>query len=190
MIELDTTNILFICGGAFIGIDDIIKSRVDDSSIGFNQDTQSTTTQYSNMDAIVSQVNTEDLTHFGFVPEFIGRLPIVTILQEHSIETLYKILHEPHNAIVKQFVHFFNQNNITLEFEKKALYAVAEEAHTHNTGARGLRSIVENLLLDTMFEVPSNPDITKIIITEEHVREKTQPQYIYKTPSKAIENAS
>lgn len=178
-ISLDTTNILFICGGAFIGLEDIITSRVEDSSMGFGHNA---TSKYSPQTKIelLKYVHSEDLINYGFVPEFVGRLPIITALSGHTVESLCKILIEPQNSILNQYSHFFKQSNIELDFEDEALMAIAQKAHNQNTGARGLRSIVEQLLLDTMFEAPSLTNLIKVVVTEETVRKKENPTCFYR----------
>lgn len=178
-LSMDTTNILFICGGAFIGLENIISARIEDNSIGFTQMSKQLDKNLNRIE-LLSKIHPDDLISYGFVPEFIGRLPVITALSGHTIDTLYKISYEPRNSIVKQFSHFFEQHDIELKFEKEALLHIAKEAHTQDTGARGLRSIVEKLLLDIMFETPSQNDILKIIITSDNVLNKSPPLYIYK----------
>lgn len=177
-ISLDTSNILFICGGAFIGLEDIIQSRVEDAAMGFGQ-ANDPKFKEDNRIALLEQIHPDDLIHFGLVPEFIGRLPIITTLHGHTISSLTKILQEPENSIVKQFIYFFKNNNIDIVFEKGALHSIAEQAYSQNIGARGLRTIVEKLLLDTMFESPSTINLKKIIVTKKTVDKHIQPTYEY-----------
>lgn len=175
-IQIDTTNILFICGGAFDGLEQIIKRRIGQKVIGFG--TEST----KNVDDkdLLSKVLPEDLLKFGLIPEFIGRLPVIATLESLDEQALVDILTKPRNAIVKQFQKMLELDNVELEFEKSALQAIAKKAMERKTGARGLRSIVENLLLDVMFELPSRKDIVKCVITEECVTEQKQPLLVLK----------
>ncbi|RKO63595.1 ATP-dependent protease ATP-binding subunit ClpX [Caldibacillus debilis] len=175
-IQIDTTNILFICGGAFDGLEQIIKRRIGQKVIGFG--TEST----KNVDDkdLLSKVLPEDLLKFGLIPEFIGRLPVIATLESLDEQALVDILTKPRNAIVKQFQKMLELDNVELEFEKSALQAIAKKAMERKTGARGLRSIVENLLLDVMFELPSRKDIVKCVITEECVTKQKQPLLVLK----------
>lgn len=164
-IPIDTTNILFICGGAFDGMDKIIKRRMNAKVIGFNSQVVSDDDDKN----ILSKVQPEDLLKFGLIPELIGRLPQVVALDPLSSEALVKILKEPKNALVKQYETLFKMDGVELEMTDEAIRAVADKAKERKTGARGLRSIMENLMTDIMYEIPSNKDIVKVIITEETV---------------------
>ena len=164
-IPIDTTNILFICGGAFDGMDKIIKRRMNAKVIGFNSQVVSEDDDKN----ILSKVQPEDLLKFGLIPELIGRLPQVVALDPLSSEALVKILKEPKNALVKQYETLFKMDGVELEITDEAIKAVADKAKERKTGARGLRSIMENLMTDIMYEIPSNKDIAKVIITEETV---------------------
>lgn len=164
-IPIDTTNILFICGGAFDGMDKIIKRRMNAKVIGFNSQVVSEDDDRN----ILSKVQPEDLLKFGLIPELIGRLPQVVALEPLSSEALVKILKEPKNALVKQYETLFRMDGVELEITDEAIMAVAEKAKERKTGARGLRSIMENLMTDIMFEIPSNKNISKVIITEDTV---------------------
>ena len=164
-IPIDTTNILFICGGAFDGMDKIIKRRMNAKVIGFN----SQVAQEDDEKNILSKVQPEDLLKFGLIPELIGRLPQVVALDPLSSEALVRILKEPKNALVKQYETLFRMDGVELEITDEAVKAVAEKARERKTGARGLRSIMENLMTDIMYEIPSNKKIKKVIITEETV---------------------
>lgn len=177
-LSLDTSNILFICGGAFIGLEDIIQTRVNDSSIGFGQSAPFTSKEVT-LKTLLEKVHPDDLIHYGLVPEFIGRLPIITTLDGHSVESLVKILTEPQNSVIKQFTHLFKQNDIELEFEESALIAIAEEAFQQSIGARGLRSIIERVLLEPMFDTPSKSNIKKIVVSKKNIVGNTLPKYIY-----------
>lgn len=163
-LQINTKNILFICGGAFEGIEKIISRRVTNSSIGFGADVKSTADKESA--EMLKLITSQDLVKFGFIPELIGRLPIVTALDALDEDALIRILTEPKNAIIKQYKCLFEADNIKLEFEKDALRAIARKAIETKTGARGLRSIVEECLRDVMFTAPSDPSISKITITE------------------------
>jgi ATP-dependent Clp protease ATP-binding subunit ClpX len=164
-IPIDTTNILFICGGAFDGMDKIIKRRMNAKVIGFNSQVVSEDDDKN----ILSKVQPEDLLKFGLIPELIGRLPQVVALDPLSSEALVKILKEPKNALVKQYETLFKMDGVELVMTDEAIRAVADKAKERKTGARGLRSIMENLMTDIMYEIPSNKDIVKVIITEETV---------------------
>ncbi len=181
MIQIDTSNILFICGGAFAGLESIIAKRTDQGGIGFGAPVRSKQGGLSSDIDILSQVEPEDLVKFGLIPEFVGRLPIITLLQTLDEAALVQILTEPKNAIVRQFEKIFQFENIALEFQPEALHAIAQKAITRKTGARGLRSIVEQLLLDTMFDIPSRDDIEKVIITPENVTAGSTPTLFKKS---------
>lgn len=171
MIQIDTKNILFIVGGAFDGIEEIVKQRLGEKIIGFGQNTRMIDEGASYMQEVIS----EDIQKFGLIPEFIGRLPVVTALDELSEEDLVHILTEPKNALVKQYQALLSYDGVELEFSKEALEAIANKAIDRKTGARGLRSIIEETMMDVMFEVPSQEDVTKVIITKEAVEGKEKP---------------
>ncbi len=172
-IQLDTTNILFICGGAFDGIDKLIQNRIGKKSLGFGAEIQ--TRKEKNVGETLKHILPEDLLKFGLIPEFVGRLPVIVTLEALDESALVKILTEPKNALVKQYQKFFEMDGITLEFKEDALQTIAQEAMARNTGARGLRAIIEDIMLDMMYEVPSRDDITKCTITKEVVNKKDQP---------------
>ncbi|MGT2934650.1 ATP-dependent Clp protease ATP-binding subunit ClpX [Streptococcus castoreus] len=171
MIQIDTKNILFIVGGAFDGIEDIVKQRLGEKIIGFGQNSRKIDENASYMQEIIS----EDIQKFGLIPEFIGRLPVVAALEQLSTDDLVQILTEPRNALIKQYQALLSYDGVELEFEKGALEAIASKAIEHKTGARGLRSIIEETMLDIMFEVPSQEDITKVRITKAAVEGKSKP---------------
>ena len=175
-LQINTENILFICGGAFEGLDKIIKDRIGKKSIGFgaNIESKKEVDKYK----IYEQILPQDLLKFGLIPEFVGRLPIITTLKELDRETLIRIITEPKNALVKQYKKLFEYDNVELEFEQDALELIVDKAIERNTGARGLRSIVEDIMRDIMFDIPSNPNIEKCIITKETVQNKEQPKII------------
>lgn len=171
MIQIDTKNILFIVGGAFDGIEDIVKQRLGEKIIGFGQNTRMIDEGASYMQEVIS----EDIQKFGLIPEFIGRLPVVTALDELSEQDLVHILTEPKNALVKQYQALLSYDGVELEFSKDALEAIANKAIERKTGARGLRSIIEETMMDIMFEIPSQEDVTKVLITKEAVDGTDKP---------------
>ena len=175
-ITIDTPNILFICGGAFAGLENIINARVGKKNLGFGADIQKKAEVNNN--EIFAKVLPEDLMKFGLIPEFAGRLPVVVTLNSLDKEALVRILCEPRNALIKQYQHFLAMDGVELEFEDGALTAIAEEALKRNAGARGLRAIIESIMRNVMYEVPSRDDVIKCIVTEETVREHAEPQMI------------
>ena len=184
-IQIDTSNILFICGGAFSGIDEVIKHRTDKSGIGFGaavKDTQ------ASVASIVEALEPEDLVKFGLIPEFVGRLPVISTLHELDEEALVRILQEPKNALVNQYKYLFDIDDVELDFRTEALLEIAKKALQRKTGARGLRSIMEELLMDTMFELP-NIDLEKVIVDENSVLHSTDPIKVYKSPKKKSSSA-
>ncbi|NLK02612.1 MAG: ATP-dependent Clp protease ATP-binding subunit ClpX [Clostridiaceae bacterium] len=183
-IQIDTTNILFILGGAFDGLEKIIMNRIGQKSIGFGaiiEDLDKTSP-----DMVLSKIMPEDLLKFGLIPEFIGRVPVTVALNELDQEALERILTEPKNALIKQYKKLFSFDDVELEFEPKAISAIAKKAMALKTGARGLRTILEDMIMDLMYEVPSRPDIAKVIITEKSVDGKEEPKLIFrkKEPAK------
>ena len=176
-LHIDTSNILFICGGAFAGLEHIINSRLKGSSIGFN----ATLSNYSDKKIGESLINlqNEDLLKFGMIPEFIGRLPVCTTLHELNEKMLVRIMKEPKNAIIKQFEVLFKMDNIALEIKNEALNEIAKLAVLRKTGARGLRSIMEDLLLDLMYETPDQTELKKIIINRDVLIKKTKPMLLF-----------
>lgn len=172
-IQLDTTNILFICGGAFDGLEKLIERRIGKKAMGFGAEIQ--TKQEKPVGEILRQVMPEDLLKFGLIPEFVGRLPIVVTLDALDEEALIRILNEPKNALVKQYKKVMEMDGVDLEFTPDALTAIARQAIALNTGARGLRAIIEKLMLDLMYEIPSRSDIKKCVITKEVVEEHKEP---------------
>jgi ATP-dependent Clp protease ATP-binding subunit ClpX len=169
-IQINTTNILFICGGAFDGIDKIIERRTRQSSIGFGAEIQSKTEK--DIGRLLKDVMPGDLLKFGLIPEFVGRLPIVVTLDALDKATLINILSEPKNALVKQYKKLFEMDNVELEFKLEALEAIADEALKRNTGARGLRAIIEDVMKDIMFDIPSKEEITKVIVNKDTIATK------------------
>ena len=175
LIQIDTTNILFICGGAFEGIDKLIETRLDKKSIGFNAEIASK--HEYDMDVLLHQVLPQDLVKFGLIPELVGRLPVTVSLEMLDEDALIRILTEPKSAIVKQYQKLLELDGVRLEFDKEALYAIAETSLARKTGARGLRAIMENIMMDTMFKVPSDDTIKGCRITKEVVKGTGKPLY-------------
>ena len=171
-IQIDTTNILFICGGAFDGIDKIVEKRLGKGSLGFGSELSK---NVDNKEEVLRSINQHDLVKYGLIPELIGRIPVLTVLDELDKEALVKIMTEPKNSIVKQYTKLFEMDNVELEFEPGALEAMADITLERKTGARGLRSVFESVLGDLMFSVPSDCSIEKIVVTEDSVRNSTQP---------------
>ncbi len=176
-IQVDTTNVLFICGGAFIEVEKIIQQRIGKKMLGFGAEVISQETRRTG--EILMEVQPEDLLKFGLIPEFIGRLPVIATLDELDEEALVRILKEPKNALVRQYQKLFDFENVKLQFGDDALRAVAREAMKRKSGARGLRSILERIMLDIMYEIPSQTNIRECIITEEAVLQKSPPLLIY-----------
>ncbi len=176
-IKIDTTNILFICGGAFNNLEGIIKSRIGVKALGFAAEIRKR--EERKLGEILVQVQPEDLIRFGMIPEFVGRLPVVATLHELTEDELMKIMLEPKNALIKQYQKLFGMEDVTLRFTEGSLKAVAHEAMKRNSGARGLRSILENIMLDIMYEIPSQPDIRECVISEEVVTNSETPLLLY-----------
>ncbi|MEJ1248558.1 ATP-dependent Clp protease ATP-binding subunit ClpX [Denitratimonas tolerans] len=182
-LQVDTKNVLFICGGAFAGLEKIIQQRtLDSSGIGFGADVRSKKRKAS-VGKLLAEVEPEDLIKFGLIPEFIGRLPVIATLEELDEDALMKILTEPKNAITKQFKRLFEMEGVELEFRPDALLAVARKAMERKTGARGLRTILESVLLDTMYELPSLENVVKVVVDESVINHQADPYLIYETPA-------
>ena len=175
-LQVDTTNILFICGGAFVGLDWIINKRIGEQSIGFGAPIPQNKSK-SSAEALAN-LEPEDLLKYGLIPEFIGRLPVITTLEDLAEEHLVQILQEPKNALLKQYQKLFEFEEVELTFTAGAVQAIAKEAIKRKTGARGLRSILENVMLDIMYEIPSNPNIKECVVTEATIAQKTAPQFV------------
>ena len=175
-LSIDTTNILFICGGAFAGLDKIIGKRIGKSAVGFGAEVRSKSSVESS--ELLAQVMPEDLLNFGLIPEFIGRLPVISAVHQLQREDLVQILMEPKNALVKQYQRFFGYDNIELVFTEDALWEISDKALERETGARGLRSIIETALLDVMFELPSRRDVSKCVITKETIEKHLKPTLV------------
>jgi len=172
-IQIDTTNILFICGGAFDGIDKIISTRTGKKTMGFGAEVQSK--EKKNIGEMLKNILPEDLLRFGLIPEFVGRLPVIVTLDALDEAALVRILVEPKNALIKQYQKFMELDNVQLEFKEDALKAIAAEALKRNTGARGLRAIIEAIMRNVMYEVPSRADVSKCIVTKEVITNKEEP---------------
>ena len=179
-IQIDTTNILFIVGGAFDGIETIVKNRMGEKTIGFGTQNQ----KLSEDESVMQHIIPEDLLKFGLIPEFIGRLPVMAALEKLTTDDLVRILTEPKNALVKQYQKLLSLDDTELEFEPEALRAIAKKAIERNTGARGLRSIIEEIMMDVMFDIPSNENIEKVFITKEAAELSGEPTVIYKDSEK------
>jgi ATP-dependent Clp protease ATP-binding subunit ClpX len=177
-LQVNTGNILFICGGAFDGLDRVIRDRSEKSGIGFSATVQSKEDQKS-IGEVLEDVAPEDLTKYGLIPEFVGRLPVLATLKELDEDALVRILTEPKNAITKQYIKLFEMEECELEFRDEALHAVAKKAMERRTGARGLRSILEQVLLDTMYDLPSLEGLSKAIIDDDVINNKSKPLLIY-----------
>ena len=175
-IQINTSNILFICGGAFDGIEKIIEKRTRVSTMGFGAEIQSKDAK--DVGEVLKNILPEDLLKFGLIPEFVGRLPMVVSLESLDQNTLINILSQPKNALVKQYNKLFEIDNVELEFTEDALKAIADEAIARKTGARGLRAIVEDIMIDVMFDVPSDENISKVIITEDTIKTKKLPDLV------------
>lgn len=183
-LQVDTSNILFICGGAFAGLDKVIRDRSEKGGMGFSAEVKTKSEELSIGDLLHS-VEPEDLVKYGLIPEFIGRLPMVATLEELNEEALVEILTKPKNAITKQFQHLFEMEGVEFEIRPEALTAIAQKAMERKTGARGLRTILENILLDTMYDVPSKQNVTKVVVDEAVIRGESEPYLIYENIKKA-----
>jgi len=189
-LQVDTKNILFICGGAFAGLDKVIQQRSNDAGgIGFGAKVKSAERKVE-VGKVLAEVEPEDLIKFGLIPEFVGRLPVVATLEELDEPALIKILTEPKNAITKQFKKLFEMENVELEFRPDALSAIARKALKRKTGARGLRTIVESVLLDTMYDLPSQENVSKVVVDESVIEHKSEPYLIYQTPAAPEQKAA
>ncbi|MCD2450791.1 MAG: ATP-dependent Clp protease ATP-binding subunit ClpX [Methylicorpusculum sp.] len=182
-LQVNTANILFIVGGAFSGLDRVIKERSEKGGIGFSAEVK-TKDNKKNVGEIFSQVESEDLIKYGLIPEFVGRLPVVATLDELDEAALVKILTEPKNALIKQYQHLFEMEGAELEFREDSLMSIARKSMERKTGARGLRTIVENVLLDTMYELPSAENITKVVIDESVILGESKPILVYEKEQK------
>ena len=182
--QVNTENVLFICGGAFTALDDIIRRRIGRNAIGFGADVNKKTRNVE----VLSQLEPEDLLKYGLIPEFVGRLPVVATLHDLEVEHLVQILKEPKNALIRQYEKMFELDNVKLTFNKEAIHTLAKEAIKRKTGARGLRSIIENSMLDLMYEIPSDPDIKEVEINKDSILQKAEPK-LTRNPASSIPRA-
>ncbi len=182
-LQVNTANILFIVGGAFAGLDRVIKDRSEKGGIGFSAEVRSKD-ESKNVGEVFSEVESEDLIKYGLIPEFVGRLPVIATLEELDEEALVQILTEPKNALTKQYQHLFEMEGAELEFRDDSLLAIASKSMERKTGARGLRTIVENVLLDTMYELPSDETIKKVVIDESVIQGESDPILVYEQETK------
>jgi ATP-dependent Clp protease ATP-binding subunit ClpX len=185
-LQVDTTNILFICGGAFVGLEDIIRKRTGRKRMGFGGQLEESEKNSQRSSDLLHSVQTEDLLKFGLIPEFIGRLPVIATLDELDDSALMRILKEPKNALTKQYSKLFEMESVHLKFTEDALRAIAREAMKRKSGARGLRAIMENIMLDIMYDMPSQPNIKEVVISEDVVEKHEPPIVVY---TKAAESA-
>ena len=177
-LQVDTSNILFICGGAFSGLEDIIRQRSEDTGIGFSAKVESIN-RVGKSDELISQVQPEDLIKYGLIPEFVGRLPVTSTLKELDEESLVKILTQPKNALTKQFKRLFEMEGVELDIREEALHEIAKKAMERKTGARGLRSIIERVLMETMYKIPSESNLQKVVVDASVIKGKTDPLLVY-----------
>ena len=182
--QVNTENVLFICGGAFTALDDIIRRRIGRNAIGFGADVNKKTRNVE----VLSQLEPEDLLKYGLIPEFVGRLPVVATLHDLEVDHLVQILTEPKNALIRQYKKMFELDNVKLTFNKEAIHTLAKEAIKRKTGARGLRSIIENSMLDLMYEIPSDPDIKEVEINKDSILQKAEPK-LTRNPASSIPRA-
>ena len=176
-LKVDTTNILFICGGAFSGLEQIINKRIGSKSMGFGAEVRSV--KEENLGQLLGQIQPSDLLKFGLIPEFVGRIPVVATLEELDEEALIQILREPKNALIKQYQRLFEMEKVDLKFTDSALVAVAKEALSRKTGARGLRSILENAMLDVMYDIPSQDHVKEVVLNEDVITKGIKPGILY-----------
>ncbi len=183
-IQVNTEKILFVCGGAFVGLEDIVKRRLGSKTLGFGADVNKKTRNVE----VLSQLEPEDLLKYGLIPEFVGRLPVVATLHDLEVDHLVQILTEPKNALIRQYEKMFELDNVKLTFNKEAIHTLAKEAIKRKTGARGLRSIIENSMLDLMYEIPSDPDIKEVEINKDTILQKAEPK-LTRNPASSIPRA-
>jgi ATP-dependent Clp protease ATP-binding subunit ClpX len=180
-LQVDTSNILFICGGAFAGLDKVIRDRSEKGGIGFSAEVKSKD-DTKNIGEVLFELEPEDLVRYGLIPEFVGRLPVIATLEELDVDALVSILTEPKNSLTKQYTKLFEMESVEVDFRADGLRAIAEKAMNRKTGARGLRSILENVLLETMYKIPSEDTVSKVVIDESVIIGDSEPLLVYKTP--------
>ncbi len=188
-LQVDTSNILFICGGAFAGLDKVIRNRSEKGGIGFNAEVKSKD-ERRNVGELLFDLEPEDLVQYGLIPEFVGRLPVIATLEELDVPALVQILTEPRNSLTKQYSKLFEMEGVEVDFREDGLRAVAERAMDRKTGARGLRSILEGVLLDSMYNIPSRSDVSKVVIDESVIRGDSEPLLVYQNNEPAARTAS
>ncbi|AQA19011.1 ATP-dependent protease ATP-binding subunit ClpX [Halioglobus japonicus] len=188
-LQVDTSNILFICGGAFAGLDKVIRNRSEKGGIGFSAEVKSKD-ETSNVGELLFELEPEDLVQYGLIPEFVGRLPVIATLEELDSDALVQILTEPKNSLTKQYSKLFEMEGVEVDFREDGLRAVAEKAMERKTGARGLRSILEGVLLDSMYNIPSRDDVSKVVIDESVIRGDSEPLLVYQNSEPAARAAS
>ena len=189
-IQVDTTNILFICGGAFVGLDKVIEQRVSNKGLGLGATIQTKEEREKEEGSILKKVEPDDLSRYGLIPEFIGRLPVITVLDQLTEEALIDILAKPKNALVKQYQKLFSFEGVELEFTTEALGAIAKEAIRRNTGARGLRGVIERAMLDIMYEIPSKPNVKQVIIDDKVITGGGEPKIVYKDGTESADKSA
>ena len=183
-LQVDTSNILFICGGAFAGLDKVIRNRSEKGGIGFKAEVKSKD-ESRNVGELLSDLEPDDLVQYGLIPEFVGRLPVIATLEELDIDALVQILTEPKNSLTKQYSKLFEMEGVEVDFREDGLRAIAEKAMERKTGARGLRSILEGVLLDSMYNIPSRDDVAKVVIDESVIRGDSEPLLVYQNSEPA-----
>jgi len=188
-LQVDTSNILFICGGAFAGLDKVIRNRSEKGGIGFGAEVKSKD-EKRNVGELLFDLEPEDLVQYGLIPEFVGRLPVIATLEELDVDALVQILTEPKNSLTKQYSKLFEMEDVEIDFREDGLRAIAEKAMERKTGARGLRSILEGILLDSMYNIPSRDDVSKVVIDESVIRGDSEPLLVYQNSEPAPRAAS
>ena len=188
-LQVDTSNILFICGGAFAGLDKVIRNRSEKGGIGFSAEVKGKN-ERSNIGDLLQALEPEDLVQYGLIPEFVGRLPVIATLEELDSDALVEILTEPKNSLTKQYGKLFEMENVLVDFREDGLRAIAEKAMERKTGARGLRSILESVLLDSMYNIPSRDDIAKVVIDESVILGESEPLLVYQNSERPLAAAS
>jgi ATP-dependent Clp protease ATP-binding subunit ClpX len=188
-LQVDTSNILFICGGAFAGLEKVIRNRSEKGGIGFGAEVKSKD-ESGNVGEVLSQLEPEDLVQYGLIPEFVGRLPVIATLEELDVDALVQILTEPKNSLTKQYSKLFEMEGVEVDFREDGLRAIAEKGMERKTGARGLRSILEGVLLDSMYNIPSRDDVSKVVIDESVIRGDSEPLLVYQNSEPAARAAS
>ena len=184
-LQVDTSNILFICGGAFAGLDKVIQNRSDKGGIGFSADVKAHSDKKDFAESLVD-LEAEDLVQYGLIPEFVGRLPMIATLEELDVDALVQILTEPKNALTKQYHRMFDMEGVEIDFREDGLRAVAAKAMERKTGARGLRSILENVLLESMYNIPSQTGVAKVVVDESVINGDSEPLLVYETPDESV----